>query len=214
MRALICGDIHGNLPALELMLKTENANYDSFYCHGDVINYGPWNDECIDLLLTIPNAVLLKGNHEEYFLKVNYPGSNPTVKLFFNHCIHSFTRFSAIAKFTNNAFCGDYYIVHTLNDSYIFSDTRIQLNHAVIVGHSHYQFINYRNNFPIINTGSVGQNRKYINEINYLIYDDETNSMQLKSLIYNHHILINELIARKYPQACIDYYRSKMVLSV
>ena len=64
MKYLICGDIHGNLPALELMLQREKNNFDQLICHGDVINYGPWSDECVLLLNTIKESVLLKGNHE------------------------------------------------------------------------------------------------------------------------------------------------------
>ncbi|MCB2291554.1 metallophosphoesterase [Clostridium sp. CS001] len=70
MRIGIISDIHGNLPALKVILdKFQIEKCDRIYCLGDTIAIGPFSKECIKLLLTLPNIKFLMGNHEEYFVK-------------------------------------------------------------------------------------------------------------------------------------------------
>ena len=52
----IFGDVHGNLVALEKLFKIENEQTDLFVCHGDIVNYGPWTNECIAFLQNISNC--------------------------------------------------------------------------------------------------------------------------------------------------------------
>ncbi|OJW16359.1 MAG: phosphoesterase [Planctomycetales bacterium 71-10] len=65
MRRALISDIHGNLEALETVLRDiEGQGVDEIYCLGDVIGYGPNPRECIDLV--IENcAVTLLGNHDQ-----------------------------------------------------------------------------------------------------------------------------------------------------
>lgn len=213
MRYLICGDIHGNLPALELMLRKEKDNYDQFICHGDVVNYGPWSDDCVKLLNTIKDSVLLKGNHENYFLNGMYNGKNEIAKTFFNFCYNRFTQFELIRKYDDSLKVNNYKIQHTILDKYIFIDTQIDvIDQDYIIGHSHQQFTRLIGDKRIVNTGSVGQNRAYINCINYIIYDDNKNYISLQNHLYDHNIIINKLISESYPEICIEYYRNKNIL--
>ncbi|MCB2314121.1 metallophosphoesterase [Clostridium tagluense] len=70
MKIGLIADIHGNFPALKVILdKFESEECDSIYCLGDTIAIGPSSKECIDLLLTLPNINFIMGNHEEYFVK-------------------------------------------------------------------------------------------------------------------------------------------------
>ena len=209
MRYLICGDIHGNLPALQLLLKKENGNYDVFVSHGDVVNFGPWSNECVELLNELPNKLLLKGNHESYFINGAYPGTNAIAKLFFNHCYPSFNRFKEINAYKEGDFCGIYSVQHTIYDNYVFENSVVCIKNNFIIGHTHHQFINYQNAFHIVNTGSVGQNRKFINEVNYIMYNDANNSLQLMGFLYDPQLIINEFKARNFPEPCIAYYSNK-----
>ena len=59
MRLAILSDIHGNLPALEAV-AVRLRDVEQVVCLGDVVNYGPWNDECLELLRTLPRLVLLE----------------------------------------------------------------------------------------------------------------------------------------------------------
>ncbi len=213
MRYLICGDIHGNLPALELMINEEKDNYDQLICHGDVVNYGPWSDDCVKLLNSIKYAVLLKGNHEHYFLSGIYNGKNEIAKAFFNFCYNRFTQFELINKYNDSVEIKNFKIQHTILDKYIFIDTQFDnIDQNYIIGHSHQQFERIIGDKKIINTGSVGQNRTFINCIEYLIYDDSKNQIFLKNQLYDHNIIINKLKSESYPEICINYYKNKNIL--
>ena len=63
----ILSDIHGNLPALEIVLK-KIKNYSKIIFLGDIVNYGPWSNECVQIIDSIKNKITLLGNHEEYYL--------------------------------------------------------------------------------------------------------------------------------------------------
>jgi len=64
MRIGIISDIHGNLPALETVLEElKKRNADVVYCLGDTVGYGPFPNECVDLVRE-RCAQVLKGNHD------------------------------------------------------------------------------------------------------------------------------------------------------
>jgi predicted phosphodiesterase len=51
MRIAIVSDIHGNLPALEAVMKDlESQNPDAIWCAGDLGWGGPWARECIEIV--------------------------------------------------------------------------------------------------------------------------------------------------------------------
>src|SRR6266568_7168235 len=64
----VFGDVHANLPALETFLGQVEGHVDAYLCLGDVVNYGPWNDECLERITALPEVTLLEGNHERLFL--------------------------------------------------------------------------------------------------------------------------------------------------
>ena len=208
MKILIYSDVHGNLPAFERMLK-EEGSCDGYICLGDLVNYGPWSNECVDLAVSLPNSIVIMGNHEEAFINGEYPGTNPLVQDFFQMTFPSFKKTEIIKSFVIDSQLDDFICKHTINNSYIFPDTQVNLNNNYIIGHSHHQFEYKNNNFTLYNSGSVGQNRKYINEINYLIYDAKLKSITMKSVIYNIDVVINEMKHLSYPIDCINYYFNK-----
>lgn len=215
MRVLIFGDVHGNLIALEKMLEKERGAFDSLICHGDVVNYGPWSNECVQLLDDI-GCPCLQGNHEMYFLQGSYPGQNKIAREFFNYCYPSFRKQETISAYGTSLAVGDFQVQHTVADQYIYPDSDISalnLEKNSIIGHSHHQFFRETGGGKkLINTGSVGQNRKYINVINYVIYDTVSAEVSLQALTYNVNLLIREMQHRGYPQACIEYYQQKKQL--
>jgi predicted phosphodiesterase len=210
----VFGDVHGNLIALEKMFDIEKSQTDLFVCHGDVVNYGPWTNECIAFLQNISNIKLLKGNHEKYFLNGNYDGTNEIAKAFFIHNILNFDKklTQTINNYNDFLEINNFKIQHTILDKYIFFDTDISdliIENHFIIGHSHQQFERKINNFNIFNTGSLGQNRQFINQSCYLKFNTETLKIELKTFIHDIDLLINQMISEKYPKICIDYYLSK-----
>ena len=68
MRTAIYSDVHGNLPAFEVFVELTNKEVDVYLNLGDLVNYGPWSNECVDLALSLPTIGNILGNHEELFL--------------------------------------------------------------------------------------------------------------------------------------------------
>lgn len=63
-RRAIISDIHGNLEALEAVLRDiEAEGITEIYCLGDIIGYGPNPCECIDRVMQMSMCVL--GNHDQ-----------------------------------------------------------------------------------------------------------------------------------------------------
>ena len=50
MRVLMLSDIHANLIALETVLSDAAGEYDTIWCLGDIVGYGPRPNECIELM--------------------------------------------------------------------------------------------------------------------------------------------------------------------
>ena len=200
--------MHGNLPAFEKMLETE-GKCDQYICLGDLVNYGPWSNECVDLAMSLPNSELLMGNHEEAFIDNFYGGSNELVMHFFQKTISSFDRNAAIKSFLPETCFEQFICKHTVDDIYIYPDTQILLKNNYIIGHSHHQFQTCSNSFCLYNAGSVGQNRKFINISNYLISQD--GKIEMKSLLFDIRPVIQKMESLGYPSDCINYYKEKPV---
>ncbi|MEA3345817.1 MAG: metallophosphoesterase family protein [Chloroflexota bacterium] len=64
MRILIISDIHGNMAALEVVLRTaDEQGYDRVWCLGDVVGYGPNPNECVAKVRDM-EALCIAGNHD------------------------------------------------------------------------------------------------------------------------------------------------------
>ena len=212
MKYLIFGDVHGNLPALEKLFKVEQDNYDQVVCHGDVVNYGPWGNDCVELLSDIKNAVLLSGNHEDAYLAGSYPGNNKVARAFFEHCYPKFEKFGVISEFSEKYEVKEYMIQHTIKNNYFYPDSDLSdlaLESNFIIGHSHYQFHREIKGKQLINTGSLGQNRRFINVADYVLLDTNKNQLELRNFTYDVKQVIDKMREEKYPAICLEYYQNK-----
>ncbi len=64
MRIGIFSDVHGNLEALTAVLAAyECDKIDVYMCAGDVVGYGASPDECVNIVKSITNHIVL-GNHD------------------------------------------------------------------------------------------------------------------------------------------------------
>jgi putative phosphoesterase len=201
-------DIHGNLPALEIAIK-ESGNVDGYIVLGDVVNYGPWSNECVAMIEDLQNCKKIRGNHEDFFIAGQYDFDNYLVNEFFNHCYPKFEEVALIQAYVEELQFEDFTCIHTLEDRYIFQDTDITLDKNFIIGHSHRQYKIGRNGYTLLNPGSVGQNRQYINEINFLIYESSTQNVDFRSVLYDVDVVIDQMVKMEYPEICLDYYRDK-----
>jgi predicted phosphodiesterase len=194
---------------MELVLNS-NSNVDQVICVGDVVNYGPWSNECVQLLDSVENHVAIKGNHEVAFLNGKYNGTNLIAKAFFDHCYPSFTCHKIISNYLEEFTLKGNLFKHTLEEQYIFPDTDIDIECNIFIGHSHKLFLKYLNGFRLVNVGSVGQNRTNINVVEYVIWDSNKDTVKLRSQKIDSNILLNEMKAKKYPELCYNYIKSKL----
>ncbi len=208
MRILVISDVHGNLPALEFILKKEKS-VDSVISLGDVVNYGPWSNECVSLMDSLPNKVLILGNHEEAFISGNYNGNNIIAKTFFNTCFPTFNKRESIIKYVEKFSIKNVEFVHTINSSYIYLDSDIKIENDTFIGHSHRMFCKKIDDYRLVNVGSVGQNRINIEIINYVIWDSDKNSVELFEVEFSANQLIKEMEMKNFPEICINYILSK-----
>lgn len=211
MRYLVFSDVHGNLPALEEVLGKEK-NINGYINLGDVVNYGPWSNECIELVESLENCQNLKGNHEQYFESGFCNIGNKLVEEFFIHSSRGFNNINYIKKYNAKLSFNNFFLSHNLDESkkYIFKDTEVDIDYNAMIGHSHQQYIRKINDiYTLLNPGSVGQNRKKINIANYVVWEIEKNNFHLKQLKFDIEYMIREMKARNYPSKCIDYYDNK-----
>ena len=76
MKRALISDIHGNLEALEAVLRDINdVSVDEIYCLGDIIGYGPNPCECLDHVIKKCKSTIL-GNHDQAAL-FDPDGFNP-----------------------------------------------------------------------------------------------------------------------------------------
>jgi predicted phosphodiesterase len=72
-RVLVISDIHANQAALESVLAAAHGRYDTIWCLGDVVGYGPRPNECIEMMRERA-AICVMGNHD--WAVLGRPGIN------------------------------------------------------------------------------------------------------------------------------------------
>jgi len=214
LKVAIFSDVHANLIALETFAQLTKLTVDAYVCLGDIVNYGPWNDECLELIWNLPNVQIIEGNHERLFAgRDSVTNILPLVKEFYGYSYASFSRKDLLENLVPHIFLESYKCQHTIDNLSVYPDTDIDISLSHIIGHTHYQFQIPRTGFEIINPGSIGQNRQWINVIDYIIFDSDCAEMDFKSAPYDVDRFINELRSRKYSENCINYYLNKPRLS-
>jgi predicted phosphodiesterase len=72
-RLAVLSDIHGNLPALQAVMRDmQGFNVDQVVVAGDVVNWGPFSAEVMEVV-TREGWAVIRGNNEFYLLDFNTP---------------------------------------------------------------------------------------------------------------------------------------------
>lgn len=210
MKVAVFSDVHANLIALMQFVRSTINVVDEYLCLGDMVDYGPWNDECLDVIMSLPGITVLEGNHERLFLgKEAIDGEIPLVQDFYHHSKALFSHMDLISNLPRHCQLGTFKCIHCFGDCSIFPNNSIDINCNYLIGHSHHQFQTDSSGFMLINPGSIGQNRKWIDMLDYLIIDLESQEIQMQSRPYDFNLFLSELHQRHYPENCIAYYANK-----
>lgn len=158
MKIVILCDIHGNLPALEAVMREvrHNISPDAVFFGGDVVGYGPWPGETIDMVRDVMTAGVL-GNHDAGVIgKVDATDYYDAVRYVINWTQSQLNRkqmeFLDSLKYIHvEEHFGNFLLSHgsPLNPSkydYIFNCKGVSrlfevekfLKHINFIGHSHY----------------------------------------------------------------------------
>jgi putative phosphoesterase len=164
----ILSDIHGNLPALEAVMKDALARgCNRFISLGDVVSYYAQPGECIDLLRE-HNVINILGNHDSYLVNdTNCPRSRAVSIIIDHHKkILTSTQISWLKKSRSFLQEGATLFVHggpeDPQDQYLYtvsSKVFPQGVNKLFSGHTHVQALVDFDGKTYCNPGSVGQPR-------------------------------------------------------
>lgn len=213
----VFSDVHGNLPALEVVLRDiERRGIKQKFCLGDLVDFAPWGNEVIALIDRY-NIPCLLGNHDE---RIAF--DLPVTPLSKHSEEETAARLAAIDHSKKNitdehkAFLSglpfdlklhykigkknwNIQLVHsslTSNDTYIYESEDDQVfsemlnvsqSDVIVMGHTHISFRKKTDGKWAINAGSVGRSREENRLASYLI------------LTMNEQHIIPEIIQLNYP---------------
>lgn len=81
MKIAILSDIHSNLEAMQACIRKANSlGVEQYVCLGDIIGYGADPVATLDLVMSLPGLVAVRGNHDEAALTGRYPGVNKSIQ--------------------------------------------------------------------------------------------------------------------------------------
>ncbi|WP_175621446.1 metallophosphoesterase family protein [Chryseobacterium schmidteae] len=195
----VFGDVHGNLPALEVVLNDiEERGIRQKFCLGDLVDFAPWGNEVIEKIRSL-NIPCLMGNHDE---RIAF--DIPVIPLSKHSEEETAARFLAIdhsKKYItkeNKAFLSELpfhlklnykigekhwniQLVHSSlesNDTYLYESENDEIfqnmlsesqSDVIMMGHTHVSFKKYFNGKWAINSGSVGRSREENRLASYVI---------------------------------------------
>jgi putative phosphoesterase len=207
----VFSDVHANLPALETFEKAVHDVADAYVCLGDIVDYGPWNDECVESVMSLPNVRIVAGNHDRLFLDDSgLSREAPVVQDFYHASRGSFTRSDLLRDLPDEITLGPFRCRHTIRDERVFADSVVAADADYLIGHTHWQYSIRRNGWRVINPGSVGQNRERIDMVDFALYDTESDEVAFQRIPYDLSMFLAELKARRWPASCLAYYERKL----
>lgn len=217
MKILVFSDVHANYEALKEILNViDNGNYDKVIFLGDLVNFGPSPNECVDLIKKRKDIIYLYGNHELYFMGhvkldpvksciVNWTKNHLTKenlnfllnnnKLYYsikyNDKVLMFKHFFTKKNYKNNPF-------RSVNDEYIDDNNCDYL----FLGHNHDNKEFKINDTNVYIIGSIGTKK---DAYYYTIDLDDNINIERHVLKYNYNDFYNKLIN-------VDYLEKDHVL--
>lgn len=211
MRLAVFSDVHGNLEALDTFLAEVEGRVDGFINLGDTVGYGPSNDECLERVHALDNAVLLRGNHEEIFETGDLSHCSALATRFYSESSKHFTR-GDLLHVREEERVGGWVFRHTFQENgrwlYVYDADRVpgELSADYVIGHTHYQRVIEKDGHRVVNPGSVGQNRADMETLCYAIFDLEAGTYDLRSRRYDLARFVDSMRQHDYPEDLIAYY--------
>lgn len=214
MRLILFSDIHGNSYALNAFIADiQGERYDYLIFCGDIFGYYYNQKATLVQLCSLQKLIWLKGNHDEYFLKLykgeigeqyyidNYGHSYNQVQRYFNE--DDFRLISKLnSKYILKTNHGNVGIFHgtpgnslegrLYPDNKIFDQEEYQAYDFVVLGHTHCRMIREIGDTLIVNPGSLGQPRDG-RGYSYAILDTDTKAVVFKNVQFDTEALYQQI---------------------
>lgn len=208
MRIGIISDIHGNLAAFESVLSAlQKLGADRIYCLGDTVGYGPFPNECIDLVRE-HCVVVLKGNHDSGLTgetEIEDFNQYGLAALLWSRDRVTPENFEFLRSLPLTGLDGELTLVHAAplhpeDWPYVLTLRSARANFGAFttrrcfIGHTHVPVVinedlsvgEYRKEQRVIvNVGSVGQPRDGIPASSFALYDVESEEMTIIRVPYD-----------------------------
>lgn len=227
MKFVVFSDIHGNVYALEAMLKqAENLEAEGYIFCGDVMGYFMYQEKCIKYLQQLPNLYAVKGNHDFYYIESLSNKKKGAIYAEKYGTSYLKVLSSSARKYLDGLpekiefQCGKKRILITHGspenflEGRVYPDTQVdtflyESYDIVILGHTHYRMYRRIGNTILLNPGSLGQPRDF-KGYSYCIVDMNTAEFIFKTVKINQRKLVDQLIMNNESEYLVKYIQSKM----
>ena len=227
MKTIVFSDIHGNIQALEAMLKQADAcGVKRFIFCGDIMGYFLHQEEVIKHFRQLPELYAVAGNHDFYYLHTT-SGSRERIILTEKYgrsyekqlCAADLEYLRHLPQSVEIELDGmKVLVIHGSMECYregrIYPDTAVDpilygSYDLVISGHTHYRMCRMAGNTILLNPGSLGQPRDG-RGFGYCLIDVENEMLSFQNVRIEQDRLLYELDLCGENKRLIRYLRSKM----
>lgn len=224
MKTLLISDVHGNYEALKSVIEKED--YSMIYCMGDIVDYGPSPQECVDWIRKEADIVV-RGNHDNavafgvdcgcgYELNdLSQDVREITIEDIDEESLEYLGRLPIDVE---NA---DHFITHASkgdmfkylkpntdeNEFSVFDEIEQDL---VFLGHTHIQMDREIDGKRFVNPGSLGQPRDGDNRAAYAVLEDE--DIRFERMSYDIETVVEKMVEKDYPERAIDILREGQIV--
>ncbi|MFQ5510750.1 MAG: metallophosphoesterase family protein [Candidatus Krumholzibacteriia bacterium] len=240
MRHLLFSDIHGNLEALQAVLKSAaTKDIDSMCCLGDFVGYGANPNEVVHAVAELPNCGAVLGNHDAAVI-------DSSEGAFFNPVARAGVIYSQEhVDEQGTSYLKDLGLVIDSNEDFLLvhaspadpgewiyvlepleaADAFHAMKHPLaFIGHTHFPAVHSETGSVspfrpgerlkvspekrlIINVGSVGQPRDGDCRAAYVVYDDESKSVEMFRVDYDIDTAARKILDAGLPPMLADRIR-------
>ncbi|MFW5946746.1 MAG: metallophosphoesterase family protein [Candidatus Natronoplasma sp.] len=223
MKILLISDIHANYEALKEVLKEKS--WDKIYCMGDIVDYGPSPEKCIQELSDKADVVI-RGNHDNAVATGADCGCSYEIKDLSEE-VRSITKellseesMEYLQDLPFEEEEDDFFFTHaSKGDLYqylkpdtpekefsVFSEVDQDI---VLLGHTHIPMDREINGKRFINPGSLGQPRDGDNRPSFAVMED--NDLFFKRLDYDMGEVIKKMRKKELPKRAVRILKAGKV---
>ena len=180
MRVAVISDIHSNRVAFDAVLD-DMPDVDAYVCAGDVVGYGPWPAECLDLVRDL-DAPTVMGNHDRAVATDSAFSFNSMARAGITYSREQLSDEQIDWLYglptERHVFDGRVKIVHGHPDDpdrytypSLFNPDLLDDEDVLVMGHTHVQAHEVFDEGIVLNPGSVGQPRDQDPRAAYAVLD-------------------------------------------